>query len=110
MSRAGFLWTHAENDTVMRQALDGVSIETLAETHQRSHSAIKIRIVENAIKMMTANTYLRPQDIIRLFPMITLYDIQVCLHFQYERAQQKPTSLSVMMEIRDCLQKLVENK
>jgi hypothetical protein len=51
-ARTGIKWTEEENQELMNRINDGMSLEDIAKTHLRTVTAVKSRIMSNALNIM----------------------------------------------------------
>lgn len=121
-ARAGVKWTKVENDQLMKEVMEGMDLEEVAKKHQRTITAVKSRVMSNALTMMHERD-LSLEDMAKLVH-ISVEDIE--LHKQ--RQDQKATTpkvrkreeqsndgsisyqdfMSVLIEIRDYLKIIAE--
>ena len=54
-ARAGIRWGDEENQELMKRINEGMSLEDIAKTHQRTIIGVKNRIMANALHIMKEN-------------------------------------------------------
>ena len=54
-ARAGIRWEDEENQELMKRINEGMSLEDIAKTHQRTIIGVKNRIMANALHIMKEN-------------------------------------------------------
>lgn len=64
-ARVGVKWTEDENEQLMKEVMDGVDLADVAKKHQRTISGVKLRVMTNALTMMTDRD-LTLQDVAKL--------------------------------------------
>ena len=73
--RAGFKWTNDEDAQLMKEAQDGLEFDDIATKHQRTISAVKLRVMSNGLKMMTESN-------------LTLSEVSTLIHISEEELLQ----------------------
>ena len=54
-ARTGIRWEDEENQELMKRINEGMNLEDIAKTHQRTITAVKSRVMSNALNIMKEN-------------------------------------------------------
>lgn len=121
--RAGVKWNDEENEELMKEVMDGMNLNDVANKHQRTFTAVKYRVMANAMIMMKDRD-LTIQDVSKLVH-ISVEDLE---HHKQKQEQKETTPkikktetkkssndsishqdfMSILTEIRDYLKIIAE--
>jgi hypothetical protein len=74
-ARAGLKWDEEESQELMKHINDGMSLEDIAKTHQRTIIGVKNRIMANVLNIMKENTSMSFDEVSKLVN-ISVFDLQ----------------------------------
>jgi hypothetical protein len=86
-ARTGIKWTFEENEELMKRINDGMSLEDIAKNHQRTITAVKSRVMMNALNIMKEKE-LSFEEVSKLVN-ISVDDLENYKQHQEEKQKQK---------------------
>jgi hypothetical protein len=85
-ARAGIKWTEEESQELMNRIKDGMSLEDIAKTHQRTIIGVKNRIMANALHIMKENKM--SFDEVSKLVNISVFDLENYKQYQDNKGEK----------------------
>jgi hypothetical protein len=113
-ARVGIKWTTDEDEQLMQAAFDGLHVNDIAKTHQRTVSGVKSRLMTNALNMMSERN-LTLQEVAKQLH-ISIEELENHKQMRKDTKQKAPSNdkcsdqkiTNLLTEIRDYLKIIAE--
>jgi hypothetical protein len=105
-ARTGIKWTFEENEELMKRINDGMSLEDIAKNHQRTITAVKSRVMMNALNIMKEKE-LTFEEVSKLVN-ISVDDLENYKQHQEEKQKQKEEKIDKKESDKLSLQQIIK--